>query len=121
MTRLCEHCGSPLPDTKARGNERRFCSARCRVAHRRLIVTGTPAPVNRNTAPQPATPTPSSPPQGNQTTYDTYKASLLPEGSYRSFEAEASIKLDANGYPELPAFLDRRALVLPTLATEEAA
>jgi hypothetical protein len=33
---------------------------------------------------------------------------LLLEGSYRSLEAEASIKVDANGFPELPAFLDRR-------------
>jgi len=48
--------------------------------------------------------------------YDTYKASLLPEGSYRSLEAEASIEIDANGYPELPAFLDRRPLKLKAAA-----
>jgi hypothetical protein len=36
------------------------------------------------------------------------RATLLPEGSYRSLEAEASIEFDANGFPELPAFLDRR-------------
>jgi hypothetical protein len=33
---------------------------------------------------------------------------LLPEGSYRSLEAEAAIEYDENGFPELPACLDRR-------------
>ena len=112
MTKRCEHCGSPPPHSTSRGQERRFCSAHCRVAARRqLIVTGSRVAINRNKAPEPAPSTPSSPLQGNQTAaYDTYptRPPLLPEGSYRSLEAEASIQLDANGYPELPAYLDRR-------------
>jgi hypothetical protein len=105
MTQLCEHCGLPLPDSKPRGHARRFCSARCRVAHRRgLIVTDAPAipvPVNRNTGLERAR-------TDLRTAYDAYKASLLPEGSYRSLAAEAALTYDENGYPELPACLDRR-------------
>jgi hypothetical protein len=37
-TPQCENCGSPLPG-KTRGRPQRFCSDKCRQAHRKIIVT----------------------------------------------------------------------------------
>jgi hypothetical protein len=47
----CDHCGEVLPAPK-RGQQQRFCTARCRVASRRALMRNTrtaPYPM-RNTA-----------------------------------------------------------------------
>jgi hypothetical protein len=36
--RVCEHCGQPVQETK-RGRPQKFCSDRCRQAHRKLVTT----------------------------------------------------------------------------------
>jgi hypothetical protein len=38
FVKRCEHCNGPVPETK-RGRPQRFCSDRCRQAHRKIIST----------------------------------------------------------------------------------
>jgi len=107
----CERCGNAVVRLRS---AQRYCSKACRQAHfvRRKRSVDIPAPATilpekRLPALDGATTVPTAALQGKPKSYQEYKASLLPEGSYRSLEAEA-LGLDANGYPELPSFLDRR-------------
>ena len=38
FVKRCEHCDEPLPDTR-RGRSQRFCSDKCRQAHRKITST----------------------------------------------------------------------------------
>ena len=37
FVKRCEHCNEPVPETK-RGRPQRFCSDRCRQAHRKIAL-----------------------------------------------------------------------------------
>lgn len=107
----CERCGNAVVRLRS---AQRYCSKACRQAHfvRRKRSVDIPAPATilpekRLPALDGAMAGPAAALQGKPKSYQEYKASLLPEGSYRYLEAEAAIVLDANGYPELPSFLDR--------------
>jgi len=54
---VCAHCGDPL-EHKPTGRPRRFCSTRCRVAHRRAMKRWAHASVDAIIAgdPEPALP-----------------------------------------------------------------
>jgi hypothetical protein len=107
MTDTCLNCGSPLPTPK-RGQPRKYCSTRCRVAaHRESFCVTEPAPLAthqpmRYTAPAPplfAAEAPRSPELGSNPDGSTPGA--LQGDDY-------PLEYDENGYPELPACLDPR-------------
>ena len=103
----CQHCGHPLPPPK-RGQAQKYCSSRCRKAASRtsLCVTKTsPAIQHRRrcdtalAAPPPPSSTPLAPPSYG---WGEPGDPALQGDDY-------PLEYYEDGYPKLPACLDRRA------------
>lgn len=98
MTMDCETCGSPMPVARS---TKRFCSPRCRVAAARaLSVTETASPA--------LTPCYAKKPAGDlQIAPQTRSTSKLWDGPPLQGD-DYPLEYYADGYPKLPAYLDRR-------------
>jgi hypothetical protein len=106
MIDTCLNCGSPLPAPK-RGQPRKYCSNRCRVAaHRESLCVTEPAPLATH---QPMRYTAPAPPLFASEAPRSHELGSNADGSTPgALQGDYPLEYYEDGYPKLPACLDRR-------------